>query len=111
PARAAPPAPVQRPGAPRPLVAAHALAVGASGPATACIHAARADPKRQIRSLVLCVGLVGSRPIWPAHVHGSPIPSDPDESYRIVRMIKRASDNKVPGAALSPRGAMVPPGR
>jgi hypothetical protein len=23
---------------------------------------------RQIRSLVLCVDLVGSRPIWPAHV-------------------------------------------
>jgi nitroreductase len=39
-----------------------------SGPETACIHAARADPNRQIRSLVLCVDLVGSRPIWPAHV-------------------------------------------
>ena len=25
-------------------------------------------PNRQIRSLVLCVGLVGSRPIWPVHV-------------------------------------------
>jgi hypothetical protein len=23
---------------------------------------------REIHSLVLCVGLVGSRPIWPAHV-------------------------------------------
>jgi hypothetical protein len=26
------------------------------------------DPKHQIRSLVLCVDLVGSRRIWPAHV-------------------------------------------
>jgi hypothetical protein len=40
-------------------------------------------PNRQIRSLVLCVGLDGSRPIWPAHVRclvdlvGSrPVPSD-----------------------------------
>src|SRR5918996_5902803 len=40
-------------------------------------------PNRQIRSLVLCVDLVGSRPIWPAHVEclvdpdGSrPVPSD-----------------------------------
>jgi hypothetical protein len=40
-------------------------------------------PNRQIRSLVLCVDLVGSRPIWPAHVGGlvdlvgsSRVPSD-----------------------------------
>ena len=35
---------------------------------------------RQIRSLVLCVGLVGSRPIWPAHVGG---PVGPDGSRRV----------------------------
>src|SRR5829696_1601279 len=44
---------------------------------------ARDSPNRQIRSLVLCVDLVGSRWIWPAHVGwvvdlvGSrPVPSD-----------------------------------
>jgi hypothetical protein len=44
------------------------------------------QPNRQIRSLVLYVDLVGSRPIWPAHV-GSLI--GPDGSRRIVWMIKR----------------------
>jgi hypothetical protein len=28
------------------------------------------EPNRQIRGLVLCVGLVVSRRIWPAHVEG-----------------------------------------
>jgi hypothetical protein len=37
-------------------------------------------PNRQIRSLVLCVDLVGSRRIWPAHVGGL---VDPDGSRRI----------------------------
>jgi hypothetical protein len=37
-------------------------------------------PHRQIRSLVLCVDLVGSRRIWPAHVGGV---VDPDGSRRI----------------------------
>jgi len=36
-------------------------------------------PNRQIRSLVLCVDLIGSRPIWPAHVGGL---VDPDGSRR-----------------------------
>jgi hypothetical protein len=36
---------------------------------------------RQIRSLVLCVDLVGSRPIWPAHV-GCLV--GPDGSRRIL---------------------------
>jgi hypothetical protein len=46
-------------------------------------------PNCQIRSLVLRVDLVGSRPIWPAHVGASSIQSDPDGSRRIVWMIKR----------------------
>jgi hypothetical protein len=37
-------------------------------------------PNRQIRSLVLCVDLAGSRPIWPGHV-GSPV--GPDGSTRV----------------------------
>jgi hypothetical protein len=41
-------------------------------------------PNRQIRSLVLCVGLVGSRWIWPAHVGCFSIQPDPDRSCRIV---------------------------
>jgi hypothetical protein len=47
------------------------------------------NPNRQIRSLVLCVGLVGSRPVWPAHVGRLVDLSDPDRSRRIVWMIKR----------------------
>jgi hypothetical protein len=46
------------------------------------------QPNRQIRSLVLSVDLVGSRPIWPAHVEASSIQTDPDRSSQIVRMIK-----------------------
>jgi hypothetical protein len=38
---------------------------------------------------VLCVDLVGSRSIWPAHVEASSIWSDPDRSRRIVWMINR----------------------
>src|SRR5215218_971162 len=57
-----------------------------SGPETVCIHAARADPNRQILSLVLCVDLVDSRRVWPAQV-GCLV--DPDGSRRIVWMIKR----------------------
>jgi len=35
------------------------------------VRAARdSNPNRQIRSLVLCVDLVGSAPIWPAQVAG-----------------------------------------
>jgi len=37
-------------------------------------------PNRQIRSLVLRVGLVGSRRIWAAHVAGA---VDPDGSRRV----------------------------
>src|SRR5215216_7325242 len=51
-----------------------------SGPETVCIHAARADPNRQILSLVLCVDLVDSRRVWPAQV-GCLV--DPDGSRRI----------------------------
>jgi hypothetical protein len=50
-----------------------------SGPETVSIHAARADPNRQILSLVLCVDLVGSRPVCPAQV-GCLV--DPDGSRR-----------------------------
>jgi hypothetical protein len=57
-----------------------------TGPETVCIHAARADPNRQILSLVLCVDLVDSRRVWPAQV-GCLV--DPDGSRRIVWMIKR----------------------
>src|SRR5215207_8884403 len=39
-------------------------------------------PNRQIRSLVLCVDLVGSRRIWPAHVGGL---VGPDGSRRIQK--------------------------
>ena len=46
------------------------------------------SPNRQIRSLVLSVDLVGSRPIWPAHVGGL---VDPDGSRRIVLTINRMS--------------------
>ena len=46
-------------------------------------------PNRQIRSLVVCVGLVGSRPIWAAHVGCLVDPDGPDGSRRIVWMIKR----------------------
>ena len=42
------------------------------------------NPNRQIRSLVLYVDLVGSRPIWPAQV-GCLV--GPDGSRRIVWMI------------------------
>ena len=45
--------------------------------------------EHQIRSLVLCVDLVGSRRIWAAHVGGPSIWTDPDGSRRIVWMIKR----------------------
>jgi hypothetical protein len=45
------------------------------------VRAARdSNPNRQIRSLVLRVDLVGSRPIWPAHVGG---PVGPDGSSRV----------------------------
>jgi hypothetical protein len=44
---------------------------------------------RQIRSLVLSIGLVGSRRIWPAHVGYPSIASGPDSSRRLVWMIKR----------------------
>jgi hypothetical protein len=44
---------------------------------------------RQIRSLVLCVDLVGSRRIWPAHVECLVGPGGSRRSRRIVWMIKR----------------------
>jgi hypothetical protein len=46
----------------------------------------------QIRSLMLYLDLVGSRPIWPAHnPDGSSVQMDPDRSCRIVWMIKQGS--------------------
>jgi hypothetical protein len=54
------------------------------------VRAARIrTPNRQIRSLVLCVDLVGSRPIWPAQVGGVVVQTAPDGSRRIVWMIKQ----------------------
>jgi hypothetical protein len=47
------------------------------------------EANRQIRSLAPRVDLVGSRPIWPAHVGCLAIQTDPDRSCRIVWMIKR----------------------
>jgi hypothetical protein len=50
---------------------------------------------RQIRSLVLCVDLVGSRRIWPAHVgwvvgpDGSrPVPSDRLDDQRMIKCLR-----------------------
>jgi hypothetical protein len=57
-------------------------------------------PNRQIRSLVLCVDLVGSRPIWPAHVGGV---VGPDGSRRIVWMINRMINARGP----SPRSLIA----
>jgi hypothetical protein len=47
------------------------------------------NPNRQVRSLVLCVDLVGSGRIWSAHVDCLVGQTDPDGSRRIVWMIKR----------------------
>ena len=47
---------------------------------------------RQIRSLVLYVGLVGSRPIWPAHVGCLVDPVDQGGTRRIVWMINGAGE-------------------
>jgi hypothetical protein len=54
-------------------------------------HAAGvSNAKRQIRSLVLSVDLVGSRRIWPAlKLDGPSIQTAPDGSRRIVWMINR----------------------
>jgi hypothetical protein len=49
------------------------------------------NPNRQIRSLVLHVGLVGSRPIWPAHVEGLVDVDGSRPVRRIVWMIKAHS--------------------
>jgi hypothetical protein len=56
-------------------------------------------PNRQIRSLVLCVDLVGSRPIWPAQV-GCPV--GPDGSRRIPsdRVDDQTDDQAVRRGAL-----------
>jgi hypothetical protein len=56
-------------------------------------------PDRQIRSLVLCVGLVGSRRIWPAHVA---CPVGPDGSRRILsdRLDDQTDDQTVGRGAL-----------
>jgi hypothetical protein len=50
-------------------------------------------PNRQIRSLVLCVDLVGSRRIWPAHVGGL---VGPDGSRRVPsdRLDDQADDQQ-----------------
>jgi hypothetical protein len=58
-------------------------------------------PNRQIRSLVLCVDLVGSRPIWPAHVGG---PVGPDGSRRIPS--DRLDDHRDGQAGGAPPSAM-----
>jgi hypothetical protein len=60
-----------------------------SGPETGGIHTARADPNRQIRSLVLCVDLVGPDGFGLLRLGASSIWSDPDGSRWIVWMIKR----------------------
>jgi hypothetical protein len=58
---------------------------------------------------VLCVDLVGSRPIWPAHVGRVVDPEDTDRSRRIAWMIKQdrqlgrvgeSTIEKGPGGAL-----------
>src|SRR5918994_3165797 len=54
-------------------------------------------PNRQIRSLVLCVDLVGSRRIWPAHV-GRVV--DPDGSSRVP--LDRVDDQPDDQARLAP---------
>jgi hypothetical protein len=58
--------------------------------------------ERQIRSLVLSVNLVGSRPIWPAHVDslvdlvGSrPVPSDRLDDQRDDQALAGRAANKV----------------
>ena len=55
-------------------------------------------PNRQIRSLVLCVGLVGSRRIWPAHVgclvgpDGSRrVQSDRLDDQRMIKQVRRVA--------------------
>jgi hypothetical protein len=45
--------------------------------------------ERQIRSLVLYVGLAGPRPVWAAQVGRVVDPDGSEGSSRIVRMIKR----------------------
>jgi hypothetical protein len=65
-------------------------------------------PNRQIRSLVLRVDLVGSRPIWLLRLDASSIQTDPDGSCRILWMIKQArqleraecSPSTIPGASV-----------
>jgi hypothetical protein len=62
--------------------------LGHLAPATArpaIVH----SPKHQIRSLVLCVDLVGSRRIWLLTLDAPSVQTDPDGSRRIVWMIKR----------------------
>ena len=60
-----------------------------SGPETVSIHAARADLNRLILSLVLCVDLVGSRPVCLLRLDASSIQTDPDGTRRIIWMIER----------------------
>jgi hypothetical protein len=64
------------------------------------------NPNRQIRSLVLRVGLVGSRRIWPAQVGGvvgpdgsRPVPSD---------RLDDQADDQVPGRSLAWIGRTEP---
>src|SRR4029453_8509870 len=55
---------------------------------------------RQIRSLVLCVDLVGSRPIWPAHV-GWPVGLDGSRRVLSDRLGDQA-DDQARGNVLAP---------
>src|SRR5215208_6630015 len=82
----------------------------------ALLRAARdSNPNRQIRSLVLCVDLVGSRPIWPAHVGclvgpDGPrrIPSDrlddqtDDQARQAARRAKFRVEHKISRLVLCP---------
>ena len=61
------------------------------------------NPNRQIRSLVLCVDLVGSRRIWPAQV-GCLV--DPDGSRRVPsdRLDDQTDDQVTGSRAFGPHG-------
>ena len=60
-------------------------------------------PNRQIRSLVLCVDLVGSRRIWPAHV-GWVVDLDGSRPILSDRLDDQADDQVLPRSPHAPRG-------